>query len=100
MLYEELRHRYGNHVANRVRRELSRNEFNQTTLENLPAYLEERAKKLGGNYQALMDNPFERGNVRSEILQKRWRDAEDLAYLLSIAEDVTAAVRGAIAKSG
>jgi hypothetical protein len=98
MLYEDLRQRYGTHIAKRVQHELNRSEFERIVLENLPVHLEERADKMERDYQALMNNPMERGNVRSEILHKRWRDAEDLAYLLSVAEEVSMTVRAAIAQ--
>lgn len=93
MLYEELQQRYGNHVAKRVRHDLTRGEFNAIALDGLPAYLEARAERAAQDYKTVMDNPLDRGSVRSEILQKMWREAEDLAYLLSVAEDVSTTVR-------
>lgn len=93
MLYEEIRQRYGSHIAKRVQRELNQNEFNSLKVDDLHDYLESRAEKVGHDYRVIMANPFERGNVRSEVLQSRWREAEDLVYLLSVAEDVSLAVR-------
>jgi len=96
MLYEELHRRYGNHVAKRIQRGLNHIEFNSVTLDVLPTYLEKRAEKAAKEYKTLMDNPLDRGNVRCEILQTSWREAEDLAYLLAIAEDVSMTVRTAM----
>lgn len=100
MLYEELRQRYGNHIAKRIQRDLSHDEFRRADLETLVPFIETRAEKLAQDYKTLMENPFERGNMRSEVLQGRWRQAEDLAYLLSVAEDVSLAVRAAMSESG
>lgn len=97
MLFDELQQRYGSHIAKRVKHGLAPTEFNSVNLEKLPAYLETRAEKAARDYKALMENPLERGNVRSEVLQKLWREAEDLAYILSIAEDVTTTVRASLA---
>lgn len=100
MLYEELQSRYGAHIAKRVQHELSRSEFLNVELEALLMFLEQRADKAAHDYKKLMDNPLERGNVRSGILQKTWSDAEELAYLLSVAEDVSATVRATLCASG
>ena len=96
MLYEDLQQRYGNHIAKRVRLALGSKEFNNADVGTLLNYLETRAEKVAQDYRTLMSNPLERGNMRSETLQKQWRDAEDLAYLLSVAEDVSTAVRASI----
>jgi DNA repair exonuclease SbcCD ATPase subunit len=97
MIYEELQQRYGAHVAKRIQRELNQSEFSSVHLENLKNHLEQRVERTEKNYKSLMSNPLENGNVRSEILQKQWHEAENLAYLLSIAEDVSSTVRAAIA---
>lgn len=96
MLYEELKQRYGNHIAKRVQRELASNEFNKIGVEDLPHYLETRAEKVAQDYKKIMENPLERGNVRSEVLQRCWREAEDLAYLVSVAEEVATTVKSAL----
>jgi hypothetical protein len=96
MLFDDLQQRYGSHIAKRVKHGLAPAEFNVVDLERLPTYLETRAEKAARDYKTLMENPLERGNVRSEVLQKLWREAEDLAYILSIAEDVTTTVRASL----
>jgi hypothetical protein len=96
MLFHDLQQRYGSHIAKRIKLGLAPIEFNSVDLEKLPAYLEKRAEKAAEDYKVLMENPLERGNVRSEVLQKLWREAEDLAYILSIAEDVSITVRASL----
>jgi hypothetical protein len=96
MVFEELQQRYGSHIARRVQHDLGRAEFNLVDLDQLPVYLEARAEKAARDYRMVMENPLERGNVRCEVLQKLWREAEDIAYLLSIAEDVSTAVRATL----
>jgi hypothetical protein len=96
MLYEDLQQRYGNHIAKRVQRELNRGEFSAVALDRLRIYLEARAEKAAQDCKALMDNPLDRGSVKADALQALWRNAEDLAYLLSIAEDVSVAVRATV----
>ena len=97
MLYNELEQRYGAHIAKRVQIGLNRSEFTSASLERLLPILEARAEKAAQDYKKLMDNPLERGNVRSEVLQKWWHDAEDLLYLLTVAEDVSTTVRTTLA---
>ncbi len=103
MLYEELHQRYGTHVAKRVQVELSVSEFKQVDIEELSAYLDTRAEAAHKEYQIHHDNPFakvERGTGHTErvdTLYRNWREAEDLAYLISIADDVGATTRRAIA---
>lgn len=96
MNYDEIQQKYGTHLAKRIQRSLKPNEFLSTNLSNLAEFLEVRAEKAANDYRKLMDNPLERGNVRSELLQKVWSDAEELAYLLSIAEDVSSTVRASL----
>jgi hypothetical protein len=96
MQYEELQQRYGNHVAKRIQTGLMRNEFATVPIEELCIYLERRAEKAALDYRQIMSNPLDRGSLRSEVRQKVWRDAEDLSYLLSIAEDVSSTVRASV----
>ena len=99
MLYEELHQRYGNHIAKRVQQELSDSEFKQITLPELLSFLELRAEVAHTEYQTRLDNPFineELGDSRSDymdVLYRRWCEAEDLAYLVTIAEDVSVNAR-------
>ncbi len=103
MLYEELHHRYGTHIAKRVQVELSASEFKQVDAEELAVYLEMRAEAAHREYQTRLDNPFineELGAARAEYvgtLYHRWREAEDLAYLVAIAEDVSINARRVMA---
>jgi tryptophan synthase alpha subunit len=99
MLYEDLRQRYGNHVAKRVQSELTRNEFHSVLLDDLPIYLAARAEKAAQKYRVAMENPIDRGSARGEVAQKLWREAEDLAYLLSVAEEISATVRASVASA-
>ncbi len=96
MLYDHLQQRYGTHLAKRVQRELNGKEFAQVPVDQVSEFLAARADKAAQDYKSLMDNPLERGNVRSEVLQKRWQDAEDLAYIVTIADDVTLTVRASM----
>ena len=95
MLYEDIHLRYGNHIAKRVRTELSPEEFSQIAIEELLPYLESRAEVAHKEYQSRLDNPFineELGDSRKDymdVLYRRWCDAEDLAYLVTVAEDVS-----------
>lgn len=94
MLYEDLHQRFGSHIAKRVQVELSASEFKQVDVEGLVLYLETRAEIAHKEYQSRVDNPFSRakdGNM--DALYQRWRDAEDLAYLVMVAEDVGTATR-------
>ena len=93
MLYEDMQQRYGNHVAKRIQRELNGAEFQVIKIDELHHFLETRAEKLAQEYQCLMADPLARGNMRSETLQTKWQQAEDLAYLLSVAEDVASTVK-------
>ena len=94
MLYEDIHRRYGNHIARRVQQELSEIEFSEVGVNELAAYLEARAEAAHKEYQMRVDNPFineelgARRNDYMDVLYRRWRDAEDLAYLLTITEDV------------
>jgi hypothetical protein len=94
MIFEELHNRYGTHVARRVQQELTPAEFDRLTLENLPTWLESRAEEAHQEYQVRLDNPFvneELGDGREEYvstLYRRWQEAEELSYLIAVAEDV------------
>ena len=94
MIFEELHSRYGAHVARRVEQELRPSEFAQITLQQLPAWLETRAETAHKDYEKRLANPFAgeksgRGNA-IDTLYSRWQQAEELAYIIAIAEDVTA----------
>ncbi|HEU0118827.1 MAG TPA: hypothetical protein VFR09_09365 [Alphaproteobacteria bacterium] len=96
MMYEDLHQRYGSHIAKRVQLELSPTEFRQIIVNELPTYLETRAELAHREYQTRIDNPFvstDKASKNVDTLYNRWRDAEDLAYLISIAEDVSATTR-------
>jgi hypothetical protein len=89
--YEEIHRRYGTHVSQRVCRELTPSEFNQIEIDSLPAWLEARAESAHEEYRRLQNNPLAESEVdvaRTGDACRRWREAEDLAYLVAIAEDV------------
>ena len=95
MIFEELHNRYGHHVAQRVRQELDAGDFARLGVAELPAWLETRAEAAHKEYQTRLENPFvneELGAARTDyidMLYRRWQDAEELAYLVAIAEDVS-----------
>jgi len=96
MLYEDLHRRFGSHVSQRVKRELSEAEFNQITVEKLSDFLMSRAEASHRDYQNLLNNPLVASMVderRTKQASRRWREAEDLAYLVAVAEDVNANAR-------
>ena len=95
MVYEELQRRYGNYVAQRLRQELDASEFNQIEFAKLNNYLDDRADNAHRLYKQTIDNPLAvtttvspTGNKKAELLYNQWRDAEDLSYLITIAENV------------
>lgn len=99
MIYQELHQRYGNHIAKRIQVELSVSEFKQVMVEELSKYLEMRAEAAHKEYQILLDNPFINDKVRikheanAKALYNQWRNAEDLAYLIAVADDFCAQMR-------
>ncbi len=99
MIFDELHNRYGVHVARRVQQELTPAEFKEVSLDNLPGWLETRSETAHKEYQARLDNPFindELGAARDnyvDALYRRWQDAEELAYLVTVAEDVNVQAR-------
>jgi hypothetical protein len=91
MTNEELRSRYGAHVLQRVRRELTSSEFNAVAIDALSAWLEARAESAHERYVRLLNDPLsasETGIPDTGAACTRWREAEDLAYLVAVAEDV------------
>jgi len=96
MKYEELHHRYGTHVAQRIRRELSPSELSSLEIDSLPEWLENRADAAHEEYLRLLSNPLaapEKEASATGEACRRWREAEDLSYLIAIAEDVGANAR-------
>jgi hypothetical protein len=97
MQYEELHHRYGNHVAQRVRRELTSTEISSVKIDDLTLWLENRAEVAHEEYRRLLNNPLASSDhdaAKTGEACRRWREAEDLAYLVAIAEDVGTARAG------
>jgi len=91
MEYDELHRRYGTHVAQRVRRELTSTEFNHIKLDELPLWLESRAETAHEEYRRLLNNPLassDQDSAKTGKFCRHWREAEDLAYLVAVAEDV------------
>jgi hypothetical protein len=96
VVYEELHRRYGPHVSQRVRRELSPSEFGDVLLDNLTAWLAVRAETAHETYRNLLNNPLaasEDDAQRTGTACRRWREAEDLSYLVAIADDVSGYTR-------
>ena len=92
MIFEKLHKRYGSHVARRVQQELTTTEFGKIDLEDLPLWLETRAESAHRAYQAYVGNASanEPDGKRVAALYRHWQEAEELAYLITIAEDVSA----------
>ena len=91
--YEDLHRRYGTHVSQRVRRELTPSEFSAVNIEQLQDWLEARAESAHEEYRRLLNNPLSSSETetgRTGEACRRWREAEDLAYLVAIADDVGA----------
>ena len=96
MHYQELHSRYGTHVSQRLCRELTPSEFEQIAVDALPNWLETRAESAHENYRRLLNNPMASADfaaARTGEACRRWREAEDLAYLVVIAEDVSLNLR-------
>ena len=99
MQINELTSRYGQHVAARLQQELMPSEISLLLIERLPSFLQERAEAAHDAYKERLANPFindELGEVREEyieVLRQRWLQAEELAYLIEVAEDVAANAR-------
>ncbi len=93
MIYEDLHRRYGSYIAKRVESELSGSEFRTANLETLTHYLEDRAELAHQRYKQVLDNPLASPSTAAsdqqiELLYNLWHDAEDLAYVIVIAESI------------
>ena len=96
MQYQELHSRYGTHVSQRICRELTPAEFEQVDVNVLPSWLETRAEEAHATYRRLLSNPTTNFTaVHTGEACRHWREAEDLAYLVVIAEDVGMNLRAA-----
>jgi hypothetical protein len=98
MHYQELHQRYGSSIANRVKTELHNSEFLQINLEELLPYLELRAEAAHKEYQIQLADRYSDGKISKhaslvDALHRRWKEAEELAYLLLVAEDVNTNAR-------
>ncbi len=97
MKAQDLYDRYGLLVSQRVAHELTPSEFDQVTVDVLPSWLENRAEAAHDTYRALLTNPPSCAQTdpsrRVGEACRRWREAEDLAYLVVIADDVSANVK-------
>ena len=92
MIYEDLYRRYGAHVSERIWRELAESEIAALDVSTLPSWLESRAESAHENNVHLLTNPQNgsiNGTERTKEACRYWREAEDLAYLVAIAEDVS-----------
>lgn len=99
MRYEDLFDRYGTHVAQRVRRDLTPSDFHAVELDDLPRWLEARADRAHEAYRQLLlvspQDECEALRARIDEYCLHWKEAEDLAYIVTIAEDVSTHVRRA-----
>ena len=97
MTFDELARHYGPQVAQRLRHELTEAEFNQVSLDTLSLWLETRAEHAHKTYCNLLNQPQLDKNVNMTGLAcRRWREAEDLAYVVAIADDVSHAVKSLV----
>lgn len=86
MLYEELHCRYGDCVSHRLRSELTPTDFDAVGLGELLGWLKSRARTARENYRSLLNNPSAMSSCGAGDACRRWREAEDLVYLVALAE--------------
>jgi hypothetical protein len=95
MTFDELCNRYGPHLAARLQEELDSAELGLLRGADLLSWLENRVTVAHREYRARLENPFineELGSARDEyigVLYRRWQNAEELAYLITTAEEAT-----------
>lgn len=92
MDFDELQHRYGPYVAERVRQGLTLRAFQEIEREELVSYFELLAERAYDEYRMRLNAPMpEEGPAASQkdyldILHRRWQEAEELASLILNAE--------------
>ena len=90
MLLENIHQRYGGHIAKRIELELPASELAKVKIEQLLNFLEDRAEAAHSAYQTRLDQQMgTTPDAAVDRLCQVWHDAEDLAYLISVAEDVS-----------
>lgn len=87
MRFEELQDRFGTAIAERVRELLTLQEFAELEMEEIPALFEERAEQAFRSWaEGLNRKPSHSGPAARketlDILRRRWREAEELAYAI------------------
>ncbi len=97
MLYEDLHNRYGRSISQRVYHDLTASEFKHIDIDMLPEWLEKRAEAAHEEYSHLLSHPVtaSKGNNinRTGMACRKWREAEDLAYLIAIAQEVSSTAK-------
>lgn len=92
MHYQELHQRYGERIAKRVEAHLTASEFETTALDDLVDYLETRADAARSKYQSQLIDPSMRNELASkktiDLLHSRWRNEEEISYLVALADDI------------
>jgi hypothetical protein len=94
MIYEQLQSRYGHYIARRLQLELTASELARADIDNLIHYLEDRAEVAHRQYKQVVDNPLaslkasDDGVKKRDALYQIWHEAEELAYVIAIAENV------------
>jgi len=92
MRFEELKTISGGVVAERVRQALTLEQFDKINLQDLPDYLEDRAELSRRAYQDHLDSAGGRISEQEKmasvlnVLRRRWQEAEELAYLVLLAD--------------
>jgi len=93
MILEDIQRRYGGYIAKRLQTELNITDLADTDLAGLVDFLNERAEAAHRAYKKYLDNPLAAphdatAKEKTGNLYNSWRDAEELAYLISVAESV------------
>ena len=92
MDFDELQHRYGPFVAERVRQNLTLRAFQEIEREELVTYFEHLAERSYEEYRMRVNAPIPEGGPLDnqkdylDILRRRWQDAEELAASILDAE--------------
>ena len=73
-------------IAQRLRSELTDFEFEAVDLNDLLSCLKQRAKDARELYRSQLNNPNELPSCGAGDACRRWRDAEDLVYMVALAD--------------
>jgi hypothetical protein len=88
MTQRELSEYFGKVVADRVFQELAPGELSKVVVEDIAEYLEIRAESAHLKYTTAQHNPELFSDCERAQFEEAWRQAEDLAYIVQVAENV------------